>query len=269
MSWPKGKRRSPETIRKMSVSLTGRKLSAEHRARIGEAQRIICSDPEERKRRSERSILVGRDPEERQRRSVRAKARGYGKWMLGRPSHPKRIAWLKAQKGKSFEERFGSRAAEIKRKISESNKRAKRGKRPSSGFLTSSVRHRKGKTYAQIYGIARAAEESKKRSLGRRRRWQALRRHQYHRPRGQGCGPRYRQWRHRVFERDNYICQRCGRQGGKLQANHIKPWALFPRLRYDVKNGETLCAKPCHKEATKEQRRLYRNMFRENGWKCA
>jgi hypothetical protein len=58
---------------------------------------------------------------------------------------------------------------------------------------------------------------------------------------------RYRAWRLGVFERDDYTCQgaSCGRRGGDLHAHHIKPWAWFPELRYDVNNGLTLC-KPCH-----------------------
>jgi hypothetical protein len=55
----------------------------------------------------------------------------------------------------------------------------------------------------------------------------------------------YRKWRTEVFERDNYICQKCGVRGVKLHADHIKPFASFPDLRLDVSNGRTLCV-PCH-----------------------
>lgn len=53
-------------------------------------------------------------------------------------------------------------------------------------------------------------------------------------------------WRRAVFARDNYACTRCGATG-KLSADHIKPWALYPELRWDIGNGRTLCW-PCHKE---------------------
>jgi len=52
-------------------------------------------------------------------------------------------------------------------------------------------------------------------------------------------------WRKSVFERDDYTCQFCGLRGTYLEADHIKPWAYFPDLRYELSNGRTLC-KPCH-----------------------
>lgn len=56
----------------------------------------------------------------------------------------------------------------------------------------------------------------------------------------------YREWRTEVFERDQFECKRCGQVGGKLHAHHVKEWAKFPALRFDVANGETLCVS-CHR----------------------
>ncbi len=55
----------------------------------------------------------------------------------------------------------------------------------------------------------------------------------------------YRNWRTEVFQRDDYTCQFCKKRGGKLQADHIKPFAYFPELRLDINNGRTLCV-ACH-----------------------
>jgi hypothetical protein len=58
----------------------------------------------------------------------------------------------------------------------------------------------------------------------------------------------YREWRTAVFERDNYTCK-CGFKGSKgyITAHHIKSFAHYPELRYEVSNGITLCEK-CHSE---------------------
>lgn len=57
---------------------------------------------------------------------------------------------------------------------------------------------------------------------------------------------RYKLWRKAVYERDNYTCQICFKIGGELNADHIKPWALYPELRFDLNNGRTLCVS-CHR----------------------
>ncbi len=60
----------------------------------------------------------------------------------------------------------------------------------------------------------------------------------------------YKLWREAVFKRDNYTCQICNQYSGYLEADHIKPWAVYPELRYAIDNGQTLC-KNCHKLKTK------------------
>jgi 5-methylcytosine-specific restriction endonuclease McrA len=64
----------------------------------------------------------------------------------------------------------------------------------------------------------------------------------------------YKAWRTLVFERDNYTCVECGDKNyvGRgeslaLHADHIKPFALYPELRFEPSNGRTLCV-PCHKK---------------------
>ncbi len=58
--------------------------------------------------------------------------------------------------------------------------------------------------------------------------------------------PEYISWRHAVFTRDGYTCQECKSQIN-IEAHHVKTWAAYPALRFDVANGLTLC-KRCHAE---------------------
>ena len=57
----------------------------------------------------------------------------------------------------------------------------------------------------------------------------------------------YRIWREAVFARANWTCVLCFQVGGKLHADHIKPFSLYPELRLTIDNGRTLCV-VCHKK---------------------
>lgn len=59
--------------------------------------------------------------------------------------------------------------------------------------------------------------------------------------------PQYREWRDKVFMKDNYTCQQCGNRGCYFEAHHMKAFAQYPELRFDVDNGITLCV-PCHNQ---------------------
>lgn len=54
-------------------------------------------------------------------------------------------------------------------------------------------------------------------------------------------------WSKEVYERDDYICKKCGKRGNKLNAHHINSWDKHPDERFNIDNGITLCV-DCHKE---------------------
>ena len=77
----------------------------------------------------------------------------------------------------------------------------------------------------------------------------------YHTLRNRGI---YKDWRESVFERDNYTCQACGIQSKvgvavELHPHHIKSFTHYPKLRFDINNGVTVC-KDCHSLYTSWQK---------------
>lgn len=77
-------------------------------------------------------------------------------------------------------------------------------------------------------------------------------------------GLKYKIWREKVFERDNFTCYECGARNGKgkniyLEADHILPFAHsgYKSYRFEVWNGRTLC-RECHRKISKENRLICR-----------
>lgn len=73
------------------------------------------------------------------------------------------------------------------------------------------------------------------------------------------------EWRKKIFERDNFTCQICFKTNCYLEADHIKPWAYFPELRFELNNGRTLC-RECHRNTETyggRVRTLYRHLRRK------
>ncbi|NCC70883.1 HNH endonuclease [bacterium] len=64
----------------------------------------------------------------------------------------------------------------------------------------------------------------------------------------------YRNFRRLVLERDNYTCQECGNTK-KLEIHHIKSFQKYPKLRFNINNGITLCNK-CHRKTDSYSRHI-------------
>jgi len=63
---------------------------------------------------------------------------------------------------------------------------------------------------------------------------------------------KYLDWKKKVFERDNYTCQSCGRKSGDgkrviLNAHHLIPISFDVSQIFNVDNGLTVCYE-CHRE---------------------
>ena len=55
-------------------------------------------------------------------------------------------------------------------------------------------------------------------------------------------------WRSAILRKDNYSCVECGDdRKSVLEADHIRPFSLFPELRFAIDNGRTLCS-DCHRK---------------------
>jgi hypothetical protein len=66
---------------------------------------------------------------------------------------------------------------------------------------------------------------------------------------------KYKKWRMRIFTRDNFACAICEQRGAiYLEAHHIENYYKYPKLRFSIHNGITLC-RSCHRFFHKINRR--------------
>ena len=143
-----------------------------------------------------------------------------------------------AQKGK----KDGPMSEETKRKISDSNKGKKRTEETK---LRMSIGH-KGQIYTEEMKIRASISKKGKPNYKNRGvnapNWQGgitgenkiMRR-----------SIEFREWREKVFARDNWTCNKCKIRGLELHPHHVNNFAQHKDIRFDVSNGSTLC-KPCH-----------------------
>jgi len=140
------------------------------------------------------------------------------------------VPWNKGKKYKAT----WTVSEETKRKISEANK--------------GQIPYIKGKTYKEVGRISKLKGENHPNWRGgTTKEAEKIRK-----------SVEYKEWRKKVFERDKYTCQDCNVVGGELNADHIKPFSLFPELRTDINNGRTLCI-ACHKKTDTYLRKFKKN----------
>jgi len=231
----KGKKRAPfseEWKRKMSEAHKGKRFSEEHKKKLSEAligniRWLGRTHTEETKKKigeTHKGKLISEEQRKKQSKAMK-------KWMSNNP-HPK------GMKGKKVTE-------ETKRKLSTANLGENN---PMFGV------HLCGKANG-MYGKNHSKKSKKQLSLSRKGKygreknsnWKGGVSTENHLIRN---SIQYKEWRKIIFERDDYTCQKCGAKSGNgkavyLEAHHLKSFAEFPELRFDLDNGSTLC-KDCH-----------------------
>lgn len=132
------------------------------------------------------------------------------------------------------------------------------GKKLSSDHCTALSKAKAGKPILHLHGefVKEGIRKKISRALaGKPQPWMRGENHHNYKDGGKGFYDRqkamgrteYKTWRRLVFERDGFSCVLCKNKGTRLNADHIKPWALFPESRYELENGRTLCV-PCHRK---------------------
>lgn len=207
----KGYRHTEKTIEKIRLSLTGRELSDEHKKNMGEVRRGKKRPPfsEEWKRKISESQKGKVTPlEVRKKQSEAAKRGNYGVWLIG------------TKRSEETKEKIRlstlGRVSPMKGKHHTSISRIK----TSIALRGNKAPNWKGGV-TKVNKLVRGSVE-------------------------------YRLWREAVFSRDNWTCVWCRLKSSKdgrvtLNADHIKPFALFPELRFAIDNGRTLCL-DCHEK---------------------
>jgi hypothetical protein len=72
----------------------------------------------------------------------------------------------------------------------------------------------------------------------------------------------YWKWRNAVVARDGKRCQLCDKNlvRTKFHVHHIKRWANFEYLRYDINNGVVLCVS-CHSRRVNGKEESFEPLF--------
>jgi len=170
-------------------------------------------------------------PKEKRKGLFQKGHKGYTYWRGRNFSEEHRRKLSKANKGKKL-------SAKTKKAMS----KARKGK---IGYWKDKILSKETKEKMSVAHKGRKPTEEaiEKEKRTKREYWDRIGRKE---PRPfQHQGWQYNEWRKAIFEYDNYICWICEERGGDLNAHHLKEFSKFPKLRYVVVNGITLCEK-CH-----------------------
>ena len=147
------------------------------------------------------------------------------------------IPWNKGVKGVKLPPRTKEHSEKIRLALLGRKIKGRKGHKAWNKGLTSETDPRVAQ-YATKHGLTNRAEKHWNWQGGKTKTGLAIR-----------TSTEYKLWRKSVFERDNYTCVWCLQKdevAGKLNADHIKPFAYYPELRFAIDNGRTLCV-DCHK----------------------
>ena len=216
----KGRIVSEETREKLRIANKGKKLSEEHKKKLSESHKGKVPWNKNKK--------VGPLSEEhREKLSIIAKERNFGEWLRGVKFSEERKKRMSESALKRKEVNGYVNSPETRKKISIANK--------GREFSEESKKKMSDSHIGQIAG-------------DKNPNWK------------NGITPENTKirnsletisWRKAVFKRDNYICQKTKVCGGYLHAHHLKSFAEYPELRFDIDNGITL-SKKAHNEFHKK-----------------
>lgn len=77
--------------------------------------------------------------------------------------------------------------------------------------------------------------------------------------------PEMSSWKKSVYRRDNFICQKCHKSSGELNAHHLNGYHWDEEDRLNIENGVTLCKK-CHMEFHVEYGHSHNTIIQYNIW---
>ena len=256
-SWNKGLTKETDSrVNNISLSLTGKKLSKEHRLNCSRGQRGKKNSDESNKKRSEMMKRQWKNPEYRE-KLVKS---------MNTPENKAKCAAPHIGRVQSIEE-TKKRSQSLKKRVV-----AKGGwgyKFKKGHIMSKETKEKMSKSHQGICIPHTEKTKNKIRKTTRENAKYGSENHSYK----DGNSPlkkrvrkswRFRVWREAVFQRDDYTCQQCKKRGFELHPHHQKRFAdIWDEHKittykeamdcielWDIQNGVTLCV-VCHRRLHK------------------